>query len=238
VSEERSASGAPIFRHEQAERLSWSGGDPALVEAVNQHVERYVGTPAQVWHEAVSPYVHVAVHVVEPSDDRPAYTLVTSGMSERPMAGPEGDRYAELVMVLPPTWPGPDQPHFDAPEAHWPYKLLQDLARLPHEFATRLWSGHTVPNGDPPEPYASNTSLCGALLAPPLIHPDGFARLAVGEREVCFFAVIPLHQDEMELKLDSGLDALYDLLDAARITEILNADRPSVIPRKRKLFRR
>ena len=238
MSEERSGSGAPVLRHEQAESLSWSGGDPALVEAVAQHVERFVGKPAGLASEAVSPYVHVDVHVVEPSDARPAYTLVTSGMSERPMAAPDGDAYAELVMVLPPTWPGPDSPQFDTREARWPYELLQDLARLPHEFGTRLWSGHTVPNGDPPEPYASNTSLCGALLAPPLIHPDGFDQLAVGEREIRFFAVIPLHRDEMQLKLDRGLDALYDLLDAAEITEILNADRPSVIPRRRKLFRR
>jgi len=66
----------------------------------------------------------------------------------------------------------------------------------------------------------------------------GFDQLVLGEREIRFFAVIPLHRDEMQLRLDRGLDALYDLLDAAEITEILNADRPSVIPRRRKLFRR
>ena len=39
------------------------------------------------------------------------------------------------------------------------------LARLPHEFQTLLWQGHTVPNGDPALPYARNTKLCGALVA-------------------------------------------------------------------------
>jgi len=57
------------------------------------------------------------------------------------------------------------------------------------ELMIVLWSGHTVPNGDPPEPYAPNTKLCGALIAPPV-------------------AVWPLHADEMELKLDKGLEAL------------------------------
>gem|GEM_PF-6439728 len=45
-----------------------------------------------------------------------------------------------------------------------------------------LGAGHTVPNGDPAEPYAANTQLCCALLAPPSIAPDGFETLRFGTR--------------------------------------------------------
>ena len=42
----------------------------------------------------------------------------------------------------------------------------------------------------------------------------------------------------MQLKLNKGLDALFELLDEAEITEILHADRPSVVPKPRRLFGR
>lgn len=235
MTQERSPSGVPIVRHEDAAEPRNASGDAQLIAAIDAHVTRHFGAPATVWHELISPYVHVDVHVVAPTSDRPVFTLVTSGMSERQMPG---DRCAELTIVLPPTWPSIDSDEFRRPEGHWPYKLLQDLAQLPHQFNTALWTGHTVPNGDPPTPYAPNTKLCGALLVPPLIAPDGFETLRVRDREIQFLAVIPLHQDEMQLKLDKGLDALFDLMDEADITEILDVDRPSVIPKRRRLFGR
>jgi hypothetical protein len=238
MTDEQSPSGGPVFRHEQAAAPNVSAGDPALVAAIDAHMTEHFGEPAQTWHELVSEYVHVDIHVVEPAADRPAFTLVTSGMSERPMTTPNGDRCAELMLVLPPTWPAIDSPEFRQPSGHWPYKLLQELARLPHQFGTWLGAGHTVPNGDPPEPYAPGTKLCGALVARPVIAPDGFEELVYDGREIQFFAVLPLHADEMRLKLDKGADALYDLLDAAELTEILDPKRPSVVPRRRGLFRR
>jgi hypothetical protein len=161
------------------------------------------------------------VHVVAPGGERPVYTLVTSGMSERPMATPgAGDVYAELALVLPPFWPAPGSEEMRTPAGHWPYRLLQDLARLPHEFDTWLRNGHTVPNGDPPEPYAPGTRLCGALIAPALTLPEDFEELEVGERH-------------------EGVDRLYDLFDEAGVSEILDPERPSVVPKRRRgLFRR
>ena len=51
-------------------------------------------------------------------------------------------------------------------------RWLKQLARMPHEYDTWLWTGHTVPNFDPPEPYDESTSLCGALVMPPMLVPD------------------------------------------------------------------
>jgi hypothetical protein len=59
-----------------------------------------------LFHELLSDLVHVDIHIVEPTAARNYYTLVTSGMSDRPMAAPEECRecrYAELVISLPPT---------------------------------------------------------------------------------------------------------------------------------------
>jgi hypothetical protein len=237
VDSERSESGQPIYRHERAAPAHESGGDEALVAAIDAHIARHVGEPARVWHEIVSDYVHVDVHVVEPTDDRPVYTLVTSGMSEQPMHTPRaGDVYAELVIVLPLFWPAPGSAELRDPVCHWPYRLLQDLARLPHEYDTWLWNGHTVPNGDPPEPYAPGTELCAALIAPALTTPKAFDTLDAGDRRINFFGVIPLHADEMQLKLDQGAERLFELFDAARVSEILDPTRPSAVHRRRRGF--
>jgi hypothetical protein len=105
---ERSESGAPIYRHQVRQRgFELASGDDQSIQKISEYIERFVGTPSGVFHELVSDLVHVDVHVVPPGGQRNYYTLVTSGMSDRPMAAPEECqeyRYAELVICLPPTW--------------------------------------------------------------------------------------------------------------------------------------
>ena len=245
MDEETTAGGSRIFRHEQREReLAFSGGDAELIEAVERHVAEHFpgyGDDATVWHEVISDLVHVDVHVVPPSDERPFYTLVTSGMGERPMTVPEGledYRHAELVLGLPPDWPVA-KTSFEDEKSYWPIRLLKMLARLPHEFDTFLYHGHTVPNGDPPEPYAASTRLCCALIARPITVPDGFEKLELADgRAVHFFGVVALTADEMDFKLKKGSDGLFSLLDHHGVSELLDPDRVSVVPRKRGFFRR
>jgi Suppressor of fused protein (SUFU) len=235
MSDERSKSGIRMLRHDTPVPSGLVAGDQGVIDAVSAHVERFFGPVPTVFHEIVSTHAHIDLHVVVPTKERPAITVVTSGMSERPMAN---GKYAELMLILPPSWPTPDDPGFRDPEDYWPYRLLKELARLPHEYATALAIGSTVPHGDPPFPYASNTKLSGALIAPMVMPNDeGADVIRYDGREIDLLAVWPLHADEMQVKLDDGLDRLFDLLDEARIMEIVDPDRPSVVP-KRRFFRR
>jgi hypothetical protein len=237
MSTERSKSGVRMLRHTQQEPAELVSGDQALIDALSVHIERHFGPVPTVFHEIVSPYAHIDLHVVVPTKERPAITVVTSGMSERPMAD---GKYAELMLILPPSWPTMGDPEFETDEGFWPYRLLKQLARLPHEYGTSLGIGATVPNDDPPRPYARNTKLCCALIAPMVLpNEEGAERIVHDGREIDLLAVWPLYKDEMQVKLDDGLDRLFDLLDEARITEILEPDRPSVVPKRRRLpFRR
>ncbi|MBE2319523.1 suppressor of fused domain protein [Solirubrobacter sp. CPCC 204708] len=222
-----SAGGSRIYRHEEAAEPVLSGGDPDLIEAIDAHIERHLGEPEGVFHQALSPYVHVDIHVVMPTQERPMITLVTSGMSERPMDAPSDDvSRAELVMALPPDWPI-DHDAFDDERVYWPFRLLQNLAVLPHSFNTWLWFGHTVPNGDPPEPYAEDTQFCCALLFPVMTVDEPFTRLEHGDHTVTFLGVYPLYADEMQLKLEQGTDALVDGFEALQLTERLQPGRAS-----------
>jgi hypothetical protein len=214
-----------VIRHDQFVSGKLSTGDPALTAAIDAHVTKHYDEPALVWHELVSPNVHIDVLIVDPAPGRPTKLLVTSGMSERAMADANGPLHAELLMALPPEWEIADAEG----RPSWPITLLQTLASFPHDYDTVLWTGHTVPNDDPPEPYASSTRLCGVILAPPLLTADGFDELDAGDRNIRFLAVIPLHAAEMNYKLEHGADALFDLLDAADLTETLDEHRPSVV---------
>jgi hypothetical protein len=106
---ERSKSGAPIYRHPERQReLERVYGDSESIERISDHIEKYIGVPSVVLHEKISDLVHVDVHVVPPGGERDFYTLITSGMSDRPMKAPPqfvALRFAEIMVCLPPHWP-------------------------------------------------------------------------------------------------------------------------------------
>ena len=214
-------------------------GNDGFVSAVGDHVEKHFGTVAGIYHELLSVYVHVDLYIVRPTKKRPVTTVVTCGMSQRPL--PDG-RHAELMLVLPPAWPTLGDPGFETPAGFWPYRLLKELARFPHEYGTVLWGGHTIPNGDPPRPYGPNTELCGALLGP-IVHAESASAHTISHDgcDINLFAVWLLHADEMAFELEHGAGELFDLLDQAGVSELVHADRHSAAEpprRRRRIFRR
>jgi Suppressor of fused protein (SUFU) len=232
--EEYSEGGSRVYRHTDARE-----GEPIVpgahrsYEAITAHVEEHVGPIAGVFHEHLSEHVHLDVLMVEGTDERPVHTLVTCGMSAKPMAAPDGGRYAELVICLPREWPL-DQESWQDERHYWPVRLLKDLARLPHAYDTFLDTGHTIPNGDPPEPYAPGTKLCCALIAPPLSTPDAFDELETAHGRVRFHGVTTMHREEMQLKLDKGVEALVEPFARDTVGELVVPDRPSAVPRKKR----
>ena len=235
---EESESGDPVYRHTQRSRdFEPAGGDSENIERITEHIGRYIGPVKNVFHELISDLVHIDIHIVEPSAARNCYTLVTSGMSDRPMNAPAEYahlRYSELMISLPPDWPMGNE-EWKKEEDYWPVRMLKFLARFPHEYETWLWAMHTVPNGNPPEPFASNTAMSGVILLPPVSIDRGFYELEIDpEKTIHFHAVIPLHGDEMDLKLRKGAEALFEGFDRQGVSEILNPARPSTAGGKKK----
>src|SRR5262245_19498833 len=88
---EYSESGNPIYRHEPSDKPpDFAMGNQENIEAISRHIERHLGEYPTVFHEIVSHLVHIDVHFVAPNTQRPYHTLITSGMSDRPMTVPEG----------------------------------------------------------------------------------------------------------------------------------------------------
>jgi hypothetical protein len=46
---------------------------------------------------------------------------------------------------------------------------------------------------------------------------------------VFFWAAVPLYPQELQFKLENGMDALLDLFDTHRVTERIDVGRPSVV---------
>lgn len=248
--QELSGSGGPIYRHtERKIPFQPTGGDPEIIERISAHIEQHLGPVAGVFHEIVSDLVHIDIHVVNPTPERNCYTLITSGLSEAPMTVPDGLeplRFAELLIQLPPDWPldelgraagKPSKSEAEERAAerwYWPVRWLKALARMPHEYDTWLGNGHTVPNGDPPEPYADDTKLCGMLVLPAMNVPDEFGTLEIGpDKVIHFYSLVPLYAEEMNLKLNKGVEAVVGLLDKHNVDIVINPKRPNVAARRK-----
>lgn len=232
MQDEFSPGGSKIYLHEAGDFRETSDLGESSLKEIDAHITKWVGEPSGVFHELVSPTVHVDVHFVPAGPKRDFNTLVTSGLSDKPMNGPFPDlRYAELVFLLPADWKL-DQVDFEQEENYWPIRQLKSLARFPHEYGTWIWETHTIPNGDPPVPYAQNTEFCGIALTNPISLPMEFRTLEIDSKKtIHFFSLIPLFKDEMDYKLDNGIGALYDRFSKAEVSDVLDISRPSCLKR-------
>ena len=205
--------------------------DPVLAVEMERHLACHVGPVEEVFHEMSSGALEVEILRVEPTEERPFHILTTCGMAQRAMKMPDGLTdwcFAELVLALPKDW------CFDDAEvegdAGWPIRLLQELARLPHEADTWLGLDHTVPFGEPGESFAPDTHLCGCLLEVPGYLPETFRRLDLSDgRSLHFLHVTPLYADELDYKATLGTESLLERFDEVRMPITVNPERPCVV---------
>lgn len=226
---------AEILRHDDFVRDFRSPPAESLMEEVCAHMDAIGIAQDSVFHEVISDLIHLDVHVSRPSRERPFVTLFTTGMSDLPMAAPEGwEEFAraELMVCLPKDWRLDAESQKD-PRWFWPMRLLKFLARFPHRFETWLAEGHTLPNGDPAEPYAEGTELSCVLLQHARRVPEGAEVIETSKGPVHLYGIVPLHPDETDLKLREGLEGLAPLLEKRGVDELLDPKRRSVLRRKR-----
>lgn len=233
---EKSESGSPIYRYEnvQPKEFEPATGDSSI-EDISNHIEKYVGKIETVFHEIISDLVHIDIHWVKPTKERPFHTLITSGMSDKPMTTPEDvedAEFAELCICLPEEWKISEK-DFEDEKNYWPIRWLKYMARFPHEYDTWLGWGHTLPNGDPAEPFAENTELNTMLLLPTIVFDEGFHELKLKEKSINFYSLIPLYNEEVELKMRKGVEALFDGFDKYGVTDILDIHRANTAKKKK-----
>jgi hypothetical protein len=163
------------------------------------------------------------VHEIAPGfHGRDFHTLVTSGVSDRAMAIPEGlgREHARVEFILYVSEPRPEHA-----------RLLSTCAGLAFEPDTWLGQGHTIPNGQPPAPLFPGSELCALLLMPTVLEPDAFLgdHLTIESDPVNFLWIVPLTRGELDLKLNEGLPALLQRFDEGGLSHVLDEGRASLV---------
>lgn len=192
-------------------------------ETVEEMVSRSMGEYESVFHELVSPDLHIDVIPIPPAEGRDYLTLVTLGMGAYKMPVPE--RYgkmnrAELAMRLPADW----DIQSNEEKWYWPIRVLKALARLPYHEEGWLGLYHDVNFGGP---FSEETELCGILLD----FFDESTEPAVLENgdEVLIYNVIPLYRSEMEYLKEKGAEVLTEKLGDAVLHGALDVHREKAI---------
>jgi hypothetical protein len=201
-----------------------------LTEITN-HIRDYFGDNSFVLHEKESSTVHVDVHVVRPTAERPFFTLLTSGMSDLDMRVSDSVQdfaLAEVCLCLPSDWPlAPDNFEWRAPEFFWPIKILKEAARYAHRENTWLCWGHTI-GGE--EPIDAQVDYTGVVFLEPMTFPEGAERVKTRDRRhINYLALIPLFRDEILYARQEGSEALAEKLYEAKVCELLSPHRPGVL---------
>lgn len=198
------------------------------MNAFESHISRYFGETDHVFHELVSPYIHVDIYIVEPTPERNFYTLITGGMGAHRMNTPEEladyeiDR-AELLVTLPPDWNIRGEDEND----YWPLRWLKTLARLPITEDTWLGYGHTIATGENDETVSENAPFQGIMLVTPQDVPAEAETCRLpGGKVVHFYQLIPLFREEMEFKLEHSADELIDLM--SNVNHVIDIHRANV----------
>mgnify|MGYP000906543493 CR=1 FL=1 len=198
------------------------------LDAVEKHIEKHFGTYANVFHEIVSPDIHLDICIVDPTEERNYYMLVTLGMGAHRMNVPkELAAYklerAELAIALPADW----KIHENDEAHYWPIRLLKSLARLPIEDNTWLAWGHTISSRSP---YAASTKLTAALLvSPQRCGKDGDVCVLPNGDEVNFYQIIPLYRDELNYKCDRSAKELLNIFSERHVGFVVNPERRSAL---------
>ncbi|MDU4961620.1 MAG: DUF2185 domain-containing protein [Sporomusaceae bacterium] len=196
----------------------------AELDAIEQHVARHFGEYQNVFHEIVSPDLHIDLLILEPRPGHDFYTLITMGAGAYRMevpAGYSGPKRAEFLISLPKDW----DIHSKEERFYWPLRWLKILARFSLTNATWLGWGHTVPAG---EAVAENTLLSSVLLtAPDYFGEDSISAALPSGEAVAFWQLVPLYEEELQYKLRNGAEGLEEAFGGFPV--VLDISRPCVV---------
>lgn len=204
---------------------------PNMLLALDHHVDSFFkNEDVVVWQDKRNDELRIDVFHIKPNEERDYHILLSYGMSRQPMQVPENAeqfKYGELAMILPKEWDLSREGLKDS-NNYWPILWLKNLARIPVQHNSWLCYGHSVPHGNPPKPIA-NTEFEGVVIMDSVTLAEEFQEMQLGEDSLFIYTVIPVFREEMEFKIEQGIDELRNAFAQAGIIDIINTQRPSAI---------
>lgn len=185
------------------------------INAYEGFIKESFGEFETVFHEIVSPDIHLDIIVVPPTEENNFYKLITMGMGAYEMNVPKQLMFweferAELIIYLPPDW------NIGSTEKRdfWPIEFTKQVARVPINWFTWLGLGHTVSGSPDNEPFADNTGFCSMMLAMAKNHKGEELdfRLPGGEK-LNFYQLVPIYPEELEMTEKKGVEPLLEIFE-------------------------
>lgn len=224
-SKKKAPDGTNIVRHQNVEtKLGVTEGIAGFAQARETTYERLFGKPLSVSHEVLPLVPHIDVYTFKRSQgDREVYSLVTGGMSDLEMTLPRGTnkdvpRRVELILYC------------SEPRDEY-ISTLRWVAHFPHDSKSWLGHGHTMPNGNPPQPLWGSGELDTLFFLPPIVTKDQTlpSELNLGGDPVHFLWVVPLTTAECNFKLTRGFASMMNLLQQNRHPYVFDPRRKSYV---------
>ena len=186
----------------------------AVYQLYTEYVSHAFGSSSHVLHEVVTEPgdIHVDIVWIEPGEGHDYHTLLTMNVGEFKMRTPSNvPNRMELVIRLPKEW----DLRSNEEKYSWPITLLKVLARYPLYCKSYLADGHTFGMEELGR-YAEGVPFYSSILSQSTTLQGTPASLQLGRRKnVVFYDVIPLYDNELECCFEKGSEALLSLMEKA-----------------------
>ena len=190
-------------------------------EDIIEYMEKYLGDFDNEIEEIVpGSKVWIDINVINPTEERNYITLVTTGVSEYPMACVEGDyKYAELIMKLPSDWKL-DKESWNNEEYYWPIKMMRLLGHSVHLSDGYINEKLILPHGkadEKPYPFSKDTLLSSLMVCksediPPYVFEDG--------TKIDYFTLVPITKEEEQLVEEKGSNEVMHMLKSKDVVDL------------------
>ena len=190
-----------------------------LIEIREQHYEKFIGPiPNDVYHSTDVKPVHIDIYTFKPTEDRPYYTLITGGMSDKrqniPDKFPNISKRTEIMTYA------------HEPKG-WMYNVIKGLAEMPWDDDTWLHWYHSMPNGKPMT--AEPSALTAFFIVPPYYEDEKFGPMIVEGDKTEFLFMVPITEEELKFKRERGAEDLLKLFDEVNFDYIIDESRKSFV---------
>ena len=185
-------------------------------------IEENFGKVEEIYEIGYDNY-YLDVAQINPTKEKPYYTIITLGMGEYKMYNQNNENFssfAELIISLPPDW------NFDDKNYTWAIDELIQLTYIPFTYFFAYEWGHLENNF---EPFSSNTKLSAVTLLYPEMKKENSGLLKLENRNLQFYQIVPLYDEEYTFALKNGMKNLLLLDVEKKISFVIDMNRKKVL---------
>lgn len=185
-------------------------------------IEENFGKVEEIYEIGYDNY-YLDVAQINPTKEKPYYTIITLGMGEYKMYNQNNENFssfAELMISLPPDW------NFDDKNYTWAIDELIQLTYIPFTYFFAYEWGHLENNF---EPFSSNTKLSALTILYPEMKKENSGLLKLENRNLQFYQIVPLYDKEYTFALKNGMKNLLLLDVEKKISSVVNMNREKVL---------